>query len=150
MIYTYSKNHCNPCFYSGDIAKYPISDWTIYTPHFSILLGVVKKPCLYANAVVQPSVQHYSCYMAWKTKDHIWCRYYHLCINAPMWREKRWLQVIIDPPSYKHWTWKHLVSCGSWVIDGLNMLFHGFLLISLALPPVSVFFLDWTRRPTSG
>ena len=45
--------------------------------------------CLYANAVVQPSVQHYSCYMAWKTKDHIWCRYCHLCINAPMWREKK-------------------------------------------------------------
>ena len=40
--------------------------------------------CLYANAIVQPSVQHYSCYMAWKTKDHTWCRYCHLCIIAPM------------------------------------------------------------------
>ena len=29
-------------------------------------------------------------YAAWKTKDHTWCRYCHLCINAPMWREKRW------------------------------------------------------------
>ena len=56
--------------------------------------------CLYANAVVQPSVQHYSCYMTWKTKVHTWCRYCHLCINAPMWREKRWLQGIFDPPSY--------------------------------------------------
>ena len=56
--------------------------------------------CLYANAVVQPSVQHYSCYMARKTKYHTWCRYCHLCINAPMWREKRWLQGIIDSPSY--------------------------------------------------
>ena len=55
--------------------------------------------CLYANAVVQPSVQHYSCYMAWKTKVHTWCRDCHLCINAPMWREKRWLQGIFDPPS---------------------------------------------------
>ena len=80
--------------------QYPNPDWTIYAPHFSILLAVVKMHCLYANAVVQPSVQHYSCYMAWKTKDHTWCRYCHLCINAPMWREKRWLQGIIDPPSY--------------------------------------------------
>ena len=56
--------------------------------------------CPYANAVVQPSVQHYSCYIAWKIKVHTWCRYWHLCINAPMWREKRWLQGICDPPSY--------------------------------------------------
>ena len=54
----------------------------------------------YANAVVQPSVQHYSCFMAWKTKVHTWCRYCHFCINASMWREKRWLQGIFDPPSY--------------------------------------------------
>ena len=63
----YSKNHCIPCFYLGDIAKYvtaPNPDWTIYTTHFPILLAVVKMHCLYANAVVQPSVQHYSCYMA--------------------------------------------------------------------------------------
>ena len=63
-------------------------------------LAVPKMHCLYANAVVQPSVQHCSCYMVWKTKVHTWCRHYHLCINAPMWREKRWLQGIIDPPSY--------------------------------------------------
>ena len=81
--------------------QYPNPDWTIYAPHFSILLAVVKMHCLYANAVVQPSVQHVSCYMAWKTKDHTWCRYCHLCINAPMWREKRWLQGIIDPQSYE-------------------------------------------------
>ena len=49
---------------------------------------------------MQPSVQYYSCYMAWKTKVHTWCRYCHFCINAPMWREKRWLQGIFDPPSY--------------------------------------------------
>ena len=55
---------------------------------------------LYANAVVQPSVQHYSCFMAWKSKVHTWCRNCHFCINAPMWREKRWLQGIFDPPSY--------------------------------------------------
>ena len=58
--------------------------------------------CLYANALVQPCVQHCPCYMAWKTKVHTWCRHCHLCINAPMWREKRWLQGIIDPPSYIH------------------------------------------------
>ena len=45
--------------------------------------------CLYANAVVQPSVQHCPCYMAWKTKVHTWCIHYHICINAPMWREKK-------------------------------------------------------------
>ena len=63
-------------------------------------LAVSKMHCLYANAVVQPSVQHWPCYMAWKTKVHTWCRHCHLCINALMWREKRWLQGIIDPPSY--------------------------------------------------
>ena len=63
-------------------------------------LAVPKMHCLYVNAVVQPSVQHCPCYMAWKTKVHTWCRHCHLCINAPMWREKRWLQGIIDPPSY--------------------------------------------------
>ena len=63
-------------------------------------LAVPKMHCLYANAVVQPSVQHCPCYMAWKTKVHTWCRHCHLCINAPMLREKRWLQGIIDPPSY--------------------------------------------------
>ena len=63
-------------------------------------LAVPKMHCLYANDVVQPSVQHCPCYMAWKTKVHTWCRHYHLCINAPMWRGKRWLQGIIDPPSY--------------------------------------------------
>ena len=64
----------------------------------SILQAVNKMHCLYANAVVQPNVQHYSCYMAWKTKVHTWCRYCQLCINAPMWRENRWLQGIFDPP----------------------------------------------------
>ena len=78
----------------------PIQNWTIYPPHFSFLQAVNKMHCLYANALVQPSVQHYSCYMAWKIKVHTWCRDCHLCINAPMWREKRWLQGIFDPPSY--------------------------------------------------
>ena len=55
-------------------------------------LAVPKMHCLYANAVVQPSVQHCPCYMAWKTKVHTWCRHCHLYINALMWREKRWLQ----------------------------------------------------------
>ena len=63
-------------------------------------LAVPKMHCLYANAVLQPSVQHCPYYMAWKTKVHTWCRHCHLCINAHMWREKRWLQGIIDPPSY--------------------------------------------------
>ena len=83
-----------------NMERYPNPDWTIYPPHFSILQAVNKIHCLYANAVVQPSVQYYSCYMAWKTKVHTWCRYSHFCINAPMWREKRWLQGIFDPPSY--------------------------------------------------
>ena len=78
----------------------PIQNWTIYPPHYSILQAVNKMHCLYSNAVVQPSVQHYSCYMAWKTKVHTRCRDCHLCINAPMWREKKWLQGIFDPPSY--------------------------------------------------
>ena len=63
-------------------------------------LAVPKMHCLYLNAVVQPSVQHCLCYMAWETKVHSWCRHCHLCINAPMWREKRWLQGLFDPPSY--------------------------------------------------
>ena len=88
----------------------PIQNWTIYPPHFSILQAVNKMHCLYANAVVQPSVQHYSCYMAWKTKVHTWCRDCHLCINAPMWREKRWLQGIIDHPLYI------LGFCALWVL----------------------------------
>ena len=77
----------------------PIQNWTIYPPHFSILQAVNKMHCLYANAVVQPSVQHYSYYMAWKTKVHTWCRDCHFCINSPMWRVKRWLQGIFDPLS---------------------------------------------------
>ena len=48
---------------------------------------------------MQPSVQYYSCYKARKTKVHTWCSYCHFCINSPMWREKRWLQGIFDPPS---------------------------------------------------
>ena len=63
-------------------------------------LVVPKMHCLYANAVAQPSVQHCPCYMAWKTKVHTWCRHCHLCINAPMRREKRWLQGLFNPPSY--------------------------------------------------
>ena len=63
-------------------------------------LVVPKMHCLYANAVVQPSVQHSPCYMAWKAKVHTWFRHCHLCINAPMWREKRWWQGLFDPPSY--------------------------------------------------
>ena len=70
-------------------------------------LVVPKMYCLYANAVVQPSMQHHSCYMAWKTKVHTWCRHCHLCINAPTWREKRWLQELFYPPSYMlNWYFK--------------------------------------------
>ena len=65
-------------------------------------LVVSKMHCLYANAVMQPSVQHCPCYMAWKTKVHSWCRHCYLCINALLWREKRWLQGLFDPPSYVH------------------------------------------------
>ena len=65
-----------------------------------VQLVVPKMHCLCANAVVQPSVQHCPCYMAWKTKVHTCCRHCHLCINAPMRREKRWLQGLFDPPSY--------------------------------------------------
>ena len=79
--------------------RYPNPDWTICPPHFSILQAVNKIHCLYGNAIVQPRVQYYSCYMAWKTKVHTWYRYCHFCLNAPMWREKRWLQGIFDPPS---------------------------------------------------
>ena len=103
MIYTYSKNHRIPCFYSTDIAKYvtvPQSKLDNLCTPLLYFTGSGQNALFYANAVVQPSVQHYSCYMAWKTKDHTWCRYCHLCINAPMWREKRWLHRIIDPPSY--------------------------------------------------
>ena len=35
-----------------------------------------------------------------KKKVHTWCRHCHLCISAPMWREKRWLQGLFDPPSW--------------------------------------------------
>ena len=63
-------------------------------------LVVPKMHCMYANAVVQSSGQHCQCYKAWKTKVHTWCRHCHLCINAPMWREKRWLQGLFDPPLY--------------------------------------------------
>ena len=74
---------------------------TIYAPHFSSLQPVPTKHCLYANAVVQSSVQHCPCYMVWKTKVHTWCRHCHFCINAPMGREKRWVKGLFDPPSYK-------------------------------------------------
>ena len=63
-------------------------------------LVVPKMHCLYANAIVQPSVQHCPCYMTRKTKVHTWCRHCHLCINAPMWSEKRWLQRLFDLPLY--------------------------------------------------
>ena len=80
----------------------PNPSWMIYAPHFSSLQAVSKMHCIYANAVVQPSVQHCPCYMVWKTKVRTWCRHYplSLCINAPMWREKRWLQGLFDPPSW--------------------------------------------------
>ena len=52
-------------------------------------LVVPKMHCLYANAVVQLSMQHCPCYMAWKTEVHTWCRHRHLCINALMLREKK-------------------------------------------------------------
>ena len=61
--------------------------------------------CLYTNAVVQPSVQHCPCYMAWKTKVHTWCRHCQFCINAPMWRGKWWLQGLFDSPSYNCEVW---------------------------------------------
>ena len=61
-----------------------------------------KIPANLAQLAV-PKMQHCPCYMAWKTKIHTWCRHCHLCINAPMWREKRWLQGLFDPPSYV-WT----------------------------------------------
>ena len=38
--------------------------------------------------------------MVWKTKIHTGCWHCYLCINAPMWREKRWLPELFDPPSY--------------------------------------------------
>ena len=41
----------------------PNPDWTIYAPQFSSLQAVFKMHCLYANAVVQPSVQHCPYYM---------------------------------------------------------------------------------------
>ena len=82
-------------------------------------LAVPQMHCLYANAVVQPSVQHCPCYMAWKTKVHTWCRHCHFCINAPMWREKRWLQGFFDPPSYtntprNYWTRNPSPSSNGW------------------------------------
>ena len=92
LIYTYSKSHCIPCFFVSEINQNMLQwhpGWTIYAPHFSSLQAVSKMHCLYANAVVQPSVQHCPCYMVWKTKVHTWCRHCHLCINAPMWRGKK-------------------------------------------------------------
>ena len=59
---------------------------------------VSKMHSLYANAIVQPSVQRCSCYILWKTKVHTWCRQCNLCINAPMWREKRRLQGFLTLP----------------------------------------------------
>ena len=54
--------------------------------------------CLYANAVVQPSVQHYSCNMAWKIltfkiqdgrlrhiEDHL-----KLYLLNQMWQKSKW------------------------------------------------------------
>ena len=46
-------------------------------------LAVPKMHCLYANTVVQPSVQHCPCYMTWKTKVHTWCRHCQFCIMHP-------------------------------------------------------------------
>ena len=43
--------------------QYPNPGWAICAPHFSSLQAVAKMHCLYTNAVVQPSVQHYACYM---------------------------------------------------------------------------------------
>ena len=58
--------------------------------------------CLYANAIVQPSVQHYSCYMAWKTKIHTWCWYCHLCINPPCEEKKDgWKELLTLPRTDK-------------------------------------------------
>ena len=83
-----------------------------------VQLAVPKMHCLYTNAIVQPSVQHYPCYMACKTKVHTWCRHCHLCINAPMWRQKRWLQGLYDPPSYST---HFLLTAIGWSAVGLGM-----------------------------
>ena len=34
------------------------TSWSIYAPHLSSLEAVFKMHCLYANAVVQPSMKH--------------------------------------------------------------------------------------------
>ena len=76
----------------------------LYTLYFTIYEGGSKSPGNHLfslhTVVVQPSVQHCPCYGTWKTKAYTWCRHYHLCINAPMWKEKRWLPGFFDPPSY--------------------------------------------------
>ena len=103
-------------------------------------LAVSKMHCLYANAVVQPSVQHCPCYMAWKTKVHTWCRHCHLCINAPMWREKRWLQGIIDPPSY--------IKCFNSIIHSMVFSFKVRSAISKTTrPTLGLFVLIWMHFP---
>ena len=84
-------------------------------------LAVPKMHCLYANAVVQPSVQHCPCYMAWKTRVHTWCRHCHLCVNAPMWRETRWLLGLFDPPSY-YWLWTIVILMNPF--EDKRFLFH--------------------------
>ena len=53
--------------YSGDKANY-VTVPQSRLDNFSILQVVNKMHYLYANAVVQPSVQHYLCYKAWKIR----------------------------------------------------------------------------------
>ena len=74
-------------------------------------ISSAQNALFYANAVVRPSIQNCPCYMAWKTKVHTWSRHCHLCINAPMWREKRWLQGLFDSPSYLGWGQKSEFFC---------------------------------------
>ena len=67
LIQTYSKNHCIPCFCSGDMSKY-VTVPPIQVGRFMHLTSLVckecpKMHCLYTNAVVQASVQHCPCYM---------------------------------------------------------------------------------------
>ena len=58
----YSKNHSFPCFCSGDTLKNcnktPNAGLTLFAPYFSSSQAVSNMHCVYANTVVQPSMQH--------------------------------------------------------------------------------------------
>ena len=67
LICAYFKNHRIPCFRSGDVSNY-VTVPPIQVGQFMHLTSLVNSQCptmhcLYANAVVQPSVQHCPCYM---------------------------------------------------------------------------------------